>query len=87
MSAGLPVVPVALLGTRSVLPHDAKLLRPGRIEVRILPAVYPVELPERSRIIEQIKNDARTQILSALNEPDLAANNAVVSMGRQRTAS
>jgi 1-acyl-sn-glycerol-3-phosphate acyltransferase len=41
VEAGRPVVPVAVRGTRHVLPDGARLLRPGRIEVVIMPPIAP----------------------------------------------
>ncbi|HSL82367.1 MAG TPA: lysophospholipid acyltransferase family protein, partial [Thermoanaerobaculia bacterium] len=43
---GLPVVPIALEGTRRALPADAALPRPGRLEVQILPPIPPGESPD-----------------------------------------
>ena len=37
LKSGLPVIPVALSGTRKVLPPGHVVPRPGRIEVRIGP--------------------------------------------------
>ena len=45
LKSGLPVIPVAILGTRRVLPPGRVVPRPGRIEVRIgAPLQFPPEL-------------------------------------------
>jgi 1-acyl-sn-glycerol-3-phosphate acyltransferase len=74
--ANLPVVPMAIRGTRCCLPPGGPWPAPGRIEVRALPAVS--ELPgqrcaaasqgERAR---QLRARARTALLDELGEPDL----------------
>jgi len=47
--AGLPVVPIAIRGTRHCLPSHSLWPRPGRIEVRVLPALaLPQALSQRS---------------------------------------
>ncbi len=61
LKSGLPVIPVAILGTRRVLPPGRVVPRPGRIEVRIgAPLQFPPELtagpPGKARqlIAEQV---------------------------------
>jgi 1-acyl-sn-glycerol-3-phosphate acyltransferase len=63
LKSGLPVLPVAMLGTRRVLPPGRVLPRPGRIEVRIgAPLKFPAELltapPGKARqmIADQVMN-------------------------------
>ena len=70
--AGLPVVPVALRGTRAILPAEASLPKPGRIEVELLPALAPGTSDERDRA-ERLKREARAAILARVGEPDLTA--------------
>lgn len=76
--AGLPVVPVAIQGTRRCLPPGSPWLAPGRIEVRVLPAVAPGP-EERGGADSQaerarwLRERARGALLAVLGEPDLAA--------------
>jgi 1-acyl-sn-glycerol-3-phosphate acyltransferase len=39
IQAGIPVVPVAIIGTRAVMPKGAMAMRPGRVELSILESV------------------------------------------------
>jgi 1-acyl-sn-glycerol-3-phosphate acyltransferase len=41
IEAGVPVVPVVLAGVKRVVPHGLTTLRPGRIDVELLPPVSP----------------------------------------------
>jgi 1-acyl-sn-glycerol-3-phosphate acyltransferase len=67
LKSGLPVIPVALSGTRQVLPPGSVLPRPGRIEVKIgQPLPIPPELagqpPGRARRL------IADQVMSAIRE-------------------
>jgi 1-acyl-sn-glycerol-3-phosphate acyltransferase len=74
--ANLPVVPVAIRGTRRCLPAEQLLPRPGTIEVEVLEPVAalaePAEPEQRERAV-QLRDSARAALLEALGEPDLAA--------------
>ena len=61
LRSGLPVLPVAMIGTRKVLPPGHVVPRPGRVEIRIgTPLKFPAELtagpPGKARqlITEQV---------------------------------
>jgi 1-acyl-sn-glycerol-3-phosphate acyltransferase len=47
--AHLPVVPIAIRGTRHCLPANSFWPRPGRIEVQVLPALAVPETPQLQR--------------------------------------
>jgi len=68
-SAGVPVIPVALQGTRSVLRGDQWFPRPGRITVRIGEPVAPLgpSLADAARLRDHV----RAIMLSLCGEPDL----------------
>ena len=68
----MPVVPIAIGGSRHVLPARAFLPRPGPLTIDILPAIAPGD-PEfdTSRGLAEA---ARQRILAVLDEPDLLAD-------------
>jgi 1-acyl-sn-glycerol-3-phosphate acyltransferase len=74
--AKLPVVPLAIRGTRRCLPASSLLPWPGTIEVTVLPALpaqdAPCPLPDADRATS-LRDQARAALLAALGEPDLAA--------------
>lgn len=82
--AGLPIVPVAIRGTRKVLPSGRALPRFGRIEIEILPAIDSSAASDTATL-HAVRDQARARILSVLGEPDLAEVDgiAVVSAGRK----
>jgi 1-acyl-sn-glycerol-3-phosphate acyltransferase len=79
--ANLPVVPVAIQGTRHCLPPGHPWPSPGRIEVRVLPqlpvlraeSVGSERQAERAR---HLRERARGALLATLGEPDLAATSS-----------
>ncbi|HEY5808463.1 MAG TPA: lysophospholipid acyltransferase family protein [Povalibacter sp.] len=78
--AGLPVVPLVIRGTRSILPSGQFLPRPGRVEVEILaPVTLPADL-DSAAIASMTRDQARARILAALNEPDLADNDGLAAL-------
>jgi 1-acyl-sn-glycerol-3-phosphate acyltransferase len=79
---GLPVVPVALRGTRHILPSGRYLPRFGRIEIEILPPL-PVGASDAASVLA-IRDQARTRIVSVLGEPDLAEIDDVAAIGATR---
>lgn len=66
---GIPVVPIAILGTRWILPEGRRLPRRGNIRVEILPAIMPDDPIFGDKI--RLAETARQRIIAALGEPDL----------------
>jgi 1-acyl-sn-glycerol-3-phosphate acyltransferase len=65
--AALPVVPIAIRGTRWCLPPGQALPHPGAIQVEVLAA-----LTEPNASAVRLRDAARAALLAALGEPDLA---------------
>lgn len=65
----LPIVPIAISGTRTMLPSGRLLPRPNALRFDILPAIGPgdPDFPD-SRVLAEA---ARQRILAVLDEPDL----------------
>ena len=77
--AQLPVVPIAIRGTRACLPPNSILPRPGAIEVEILDAIAvpPASTtPEEFERAPKMRDAARAALLAALQIPDLAARDS-----------
>jgi 1-acyl-sn-glycerol-3-phosphate acyltransferase len=69
--SGLPVVPVAIRGTRAALPARSLLPRPGCVEIELAPALPPpasTSAPD----VSATRQAARHAILARIPEPDLA---------------
>jgi 1-acyl-sn-glycerol-3-phosphate acyltransferase len=65
--AGVPVVPVVLIGTREVLPFGAGIVVSGKVTLRILAPIPTKDftLKERGQLTESVRN----QILNELERP------------------
>lgn len=55
--AGVPVVPVAIIGTRAVLPYGAGVVKPGSVTLKILEPITTVQLTlkDRGKLTEQLR--------------------------------
>lgn len=76
--ADLVVVPVVIRGTRACLPPGHLMPLPGAIEVEVLPALARhAGLPAGDpAVAAALRDAARSALLQALGEPDLAAHEA-----------
>jgi 1-acyl-sn-glycerol-3-phosphate acyltransferase len=67
----LPVVPIAIRGTRNALPPESLLPRPHRIEIELAPPLPPPASTAEADVAPTIRA-ARHAILQRIHEPDLA---------------
>jgi 1-acyl-sn-glycerol-3-phosphate acyltransferase len=72
--AQLPVVPIAIRGTRDALPPDSILPRPATIEVEVAPPLPPPASTEPDDVNATLLA-ARQAILARIHEEDLAPGN------------
>ena len=77
--AELAVVPLAIRGTRHILPSGRVLPRFGAIEIHVLP-VLPDSGNADSAVVALTRDRARARILAALGEPDLIDNDGVAAL-------
>lgn len=82
--AGLPVIPVAIQGTRYMLPGGRVLPRFHRLQIHILPAVPASASPKGSA--EALRDEARARIVAAVDEPDLSERDGVAHLVGRRGA-
>jgi 1-acyl-sn-glycerol-3-phosphate acyltransferase len=66
----VPLVPVAIRGSRECLPPDSWFLRAGKLDVVVKPAIAP---DGASDPIAYLLQESRRSILEELTEPDLVA--------------
>ena len=69
---GMPVVPVAISGSRDMLPMGHVLPRPRRLRIDILEPIQPDDPVFADH--RQLAETARQRILAVLDEPDLLEN-------------
>ena len=80
--AGCAVVPMTIRGTRHVLPPGTFLMTPGKITLDVLEPVAPQDVGTEPQALE-LRERARSAILEALGEPDLAAVSTDISQKRR----
>jgi 1-acyl-sn-glycerol-3-phosphate acyltransferase len=57
IKAGVPIVPMTLIGTRDVLPFGAGVVLPGKVTLRVLPPIdtSTLTLKDRGKVTEEIR--------------------------------
>jgi 1-acyl-sn-glycerol-3-phosphate acyltransferase len=80
----LPIVPIAIRGTRRILPSGRFLPRWSRIQVQVMPALAPLPGLDPTAAIAQTRDQARARILAALDEPDLSDTDGVAELQARR---
>jgi 1-acyl-sn-glycerol-3-phosphate acyltransferase len=82
--AELPIVPIAIRGTRRILPSGRILPRPGRIHIQVLPPLAPLTGVDPAAATSQLRDQSRARILAALDEPDLSETDGVAALQGRR---
>lgn len=82
--AELPIVPIAIRGTRRILPSGRFLPRWGRIDIQVLPPLGPLADLDSTAAIAQTRDQSRARILAALDEPDLSDTDGVAELQARR---
>lgn len=67
IKAGVPLVPLVLIGTREVLPFGAGVVQSGNVTLRVLPPILTADLSLKDR--GQITELLREKIAAELNSP------------------
>lgn len=80
----LPVVPLALRGTRHILPSGRFLPRPGRIDIHVLPSIGPMRDMKASDAVIHMRDVAHARILAELGEPDRSSNDGIAALQSRR---
>ena len=66
IKAGVPLVPLVLIGTRDILPYGAGIVQSGEVTLRILPPIDTRRFTLKDRT--SVTNQLREQILNELNQ-------------------
>lgn len=82
--SNLPVVPIAIVGTRYVLPSGRLLPRLGRIDIHVLPVIASMPDAKSSDVVIATRDQAHARILARLGEPDLSSKDGIESLQTRR---
>lgn len=77
--AGMPIVPIAIHGTRHMLPSGRMLPRFSRLIIDILPTVSATA-GAAAASSQSMRDEARGRIVAALGEPDLAESDGIAAL-------
>jgi 1-acyl-sn-glycerol-3-phosphate acyltransferase len=68
IQAGVPVVPIAITGTRDVMPKHSRWIRGGRVTVTIFPPVATAgrEVKERTDLMQEVRTPIEAMVEKAL---------------------
>jgi 1-acyl-sn-glycerol-3-phosphate acyltransferase len=69
VDSGVPVIPIAIRGTRSILRGDDRLVRRGAVTVSVAPPVRPEGSGWHAGV--RLRDEVRAAILARCGEPDL----------------
>lgn len=84
--SAMPVVPLAIRGTRAILPNDRFLPRPGRIDLEFSAALQQPEEMDDVAAIAWMRDRARAEIVARSGEPDLIDNDGLSALQTARKA-
>ncbi|WP_020410753.1 AMP-binding protein [Hahella ganghwensis] len=76
VEAGVPVIPMTIRGTRSILRGDDLYPHKGKINIRLFPAIRPDGNDWSAAV--KLSADARAEIFRHLDEPDLGAEKTLI---------
>ena len=71
-STGAPVVPVAIVGTQRLLARDSVWLRPGAVEVRLLPVIDPAAFTSREELVRAVRTSLAEVLPDEMRPADWA---------------
>jgi len=72
VTAGCPIVPCVIRGTRYILPSPRFFPRPGTVQVELLEPIHPDPALAPEARVAQLREATRAAILARLGEPDRA---------------
>jgi 1-acyl-sn-glycerol-3-phosphate acyltransferase len=80
----LPVVPLAIRGTRHILPAGRFLPRPGHIDIHVLPSIGPMRDMKAADAVSHMRDVAHARILAVLGEPDRSSTDGLAALQSRR---
>jgi len=71
MDSGVPVVPVTILGSESLMPKGSALIHSGTVRLVFHAPIFPKQFTENEELISAVRNEIASALPSALREADL----------------
>jgi len=71
MDSGVPVVPVTILGSESLMPKGSALIHSGRVRLVFHPPIFPKQFSDNDQLISAVRAEIASALPPALREPNL----------------
>ena len=74
MDSGIPIVPVTILGSETLMPKGSSTIHAGTVRLVFHPPISPAQFSEKEELIAAVRRAISSELLPAgLREPDLDA--------------
>jgi 1-acyl-sn-glycerol-3-phosphate acyltransferase len=73
LDAGVPIVPLAVVGSFKVLPYGSLRFRPGPVTIRVGAPVVPADHPDREALLNEVRHRIESLIAEAKAEESRGA--------------
>ena len=71
MDSGIPVVPITILGSESLMPKGSMLIHSGTVRLVFHAPILPKRFVDNDELISAVRTDIASALPPALREPDL----------------
>ncbi len=71
MDSGVPVVPVAILGSELLMPKGSSTIRAGVVKLKFHPPISPAQFADKEELIAAVRRAISSALPPALREADL----------------
>jgi 1-acyl-sn-glycerol-3-phosphate acyltransferase len=71
MDSGVPVVPITILGSESLMPKGSTLIHAGTVRLAFHAPILPKRFSDNDELISAVRTEIASALLPALREPDL----------------
>lgn len=66
VTSGRPIVPVCIIGSRTILPPGKRLMTPGKVKLIVLEPIHPEETGDKEERVIQLRNKTRERVQQTL---------------------
>ena len=71
MDSGVPIVPVTILGSESLMPKGSSTIHPGLVRLKFHQPISPAQFAEKEDLIAAVRREIASTLPSSLRETDL----------------
>ena len=71
MDSGVPIVPVTILGSESLMPKGSSTIRPGLVQLKFHRPISPTQFAEKEDLIAAVRREIASALPPSLREANL----------------